>query len=545
MSFRRIHGIFAAAFFSFITICFTLQTGFAQSFGPIQDKYNTLSQNSVSSVSASGNIVWMGPGLNAFFENTGEIYVPQNADSVFSGRGRVFSLETDNNRVFAGLGFTSTRGGNPVQAAQGYYQSFDSGESWVFIEFPLDEPPPGECDNTSVGPPCDLEFSYGSQTYIRTRITVPEQSPPFEVDFSGNTLLSVNWASGLLRSTDNGQTWERLILPPSASNGLSPSNPDGYGWVSRTGDEQTVNRYDPRFDTNLLGFGLLIDSSNRVWVGTAGGINISDNALSASFEQIEWQRSSWSPADTGNTGLLANWIVSIREQPLSGRIWMTNWKTDSQNRDSFGIVSTIDGGESFTRYLEGVRVNDIGFHNGSIYAAADNGLYVSDDDGSSWRRIDRIESPNTFIRSDARYFTLDATSSGMWVGTSDGIASTSDGGQTWRIIRVDVPLSGGNVYQPDAPETETYAYPNPFSPRLHDAVRIKFDIGQQGPVTVRIFDFGMNRIRTLPVDPMGSGSYEVTWDGSDENGRLVAGGTYFYIVEKPDGRVDGKILLLD
>lgn len=545
MSLKRTNGIFTAAFISIITIGFSLQTGFAQSFGPILDRYNSLAQNSVSSVSASGSVVWMGPGLNAYFENSGEIYVPQNADSVFSGRGRVFSLQTESNRIFAGLGFTSTRGGNPVQAAQGYYQSFDSGESWEFIKFPLDEPPPGECDNTSVGPPCDLEFSYGGQAYNRTRITVPEQSPPFEVDFSGNTLLSVNWASGLLRSTDNGQTWERLILPPSASNELNPSNPDGYGWVSSTGDDQTVNRYDPRFDTNLLGFGLLIDSSDRVWVGTAGGINVSDNALFDPFGEIAWRRTSWSPDDPEGNGLLANWIVSIREQPGTGRIWLTNWKTDSQNRDSFGIVSTTDGGETFSRHLQGVRVNDIGFHNGSVFAAADNGLYISDDEGSSWRRIDRIESPNTFIRSDARYFTLDATSSGMWVGTSDGVAFSSDGGNTWRIIRVDVPLSGGNVYQPNAPDVDTYAYPNPFSPRLHDAVRIKFEIEEQGPVTVRIFDFGMNRVRTLPVDLTGSGSYEVIWDGTDTSGRLVASGTYFYFVEKPDGRIDGKILLLD
>ena len=545
MQFKRLHGPLFAAIFYLILIFSLNQTTYAQSFGPIPDRFNTIAQNSVSSVSASGSIIWMGPGLNAFFENTGEIYIPQNADSVFSGRGRVFSLNSDGTRVLAGLGFTSTRGGGPVQAAMGYYQTFNEGQSWDFIDFPLDQRAPGQCDNTSVGPPCDLEFTYGGQSYIRTRITVPEQSPPYEVAFSGNTLLSVNWASGLLRSLNNGESWERLILPPSSADNLTPSNMDGYQWVSRTGDDQTVNRYDPRFDTNLLGFGLLIDSSGRVWAGTAGGINISENALSAPFEEIEWQRSYWSPDITESDGLLSNWIVSIREQPGTGRVWMTNWKTDSQNRDSFGIVSTADGGQTFTQHLQGVRANDIGFFNGDIYVAADNGLYVSADQGISWNRLDRIESPNTFIRSDARYFTLGATSSAIWVGTSDGIASTSDGGENWQILRVDMPLDGGNVYQPDAPNVSTYAYPNPFSPRLHGNVRIKFELVQQGPVTVRIFDFGMNRIRTLQVDPAGSGSYEVIWDGTDNGGRLVAGGAYFYVIDKPDGRDEGKILLID
>jgi ligand-binding sensor domain-containing protein len=224
---------------------------------------------------------------------------------------------------------------------------------------------------------------------------------------------------------------------------------------------------------------------------------------------------------------------------------MTNWRTDSENRDQFGIVSTEDGGITFKQYLEGIRINDIGFYGGTIFAAGDNGLYVSDDGGDNWRRIDQIISPNSFLRRDARYFTLASTDNNLWVGTSDGVASTSDGGESWSIIRVDMPLSGGNIYQPDAPDTDTYAYPNPYSPRLHSEVRIKFELVQQGPVVVWIYDYGMNRVKTLRVDPLGAGSYEAVWDGTNQNGRLVSGGTYFYVVNKPGGRVDGKILVLD
>ena len=515
---------------------------FAQTFGPVDDRFSSIQQNSISTLEASGNSVWMGPGMNAYFEQSGDIFVPQNADSIFSGRGRVFSLSVDGNRIFAGTGFTSTAGGEPVNAAQGYYQSFNNGQHWDFIPFLLDHRPPAECDGSSVGPPCDVEFQYGGETYLRTRITVPEQSPPFEVDFYEQTLMAVHWASGLLRSTDNGQTWERIILPPSFEDELDPSN--SYQWFSRTSNGETVNRYDPRFDNNLLGFGLLIDSNQTVWVGTAGGVNISHNALFAPADQITWKRISFDPEN--NRGLLANWIVTIREQPGTNRIWMTNWRADPDNRDAFGLVFTEDGGETFSRFLEGIRVNDVGFFNGSVFAAADQGLFISHNDGTNWQRIDQIRSPNTFIRNDTRYFAVSSTDQSLWVGTGDGLASTNDGGNTWRIIRVDVPLRGGNIYQPDAPDVDAYAYPNPFSPNLHSVVRIKFESKQAGRATVRIFDFGMNSVRTLTIDSIPiAGSYETLWDGRDETGRILSAGTYFYSIETPSGRANGKILLIE
>ncbi len=513
-------------------------------FGPLLDRYESIQQNSVSSLEANFDAIWMAPGLNAYFENTGEIYVPQRADSIFSGRGRAFSLAVQNTRVLAGLGYTSTTGGENVNAAMGYYKSFDNGNTWDFYPFPLDERPPAEanCDGNSFGPPCDAEFIYGGNRYLRTKITVPEQSPPFEVDFFEDTILSVNWASGLLRSNDYGLSWERIILPPSSENKLTPDSL--YQWASRTSSGEIINRYDPRFDNNLLGFGLLIDNNKRVWVGTAAGINISDNVLTAPADLIEWRRVSFEPEN--DSGLLSNWIIKIRQQPDTDRIWMTNWRADPQNRDEFGLVYTDDGAKTFQRFLQGERINDVGFFKGSIFAAGDNGLFISGDDGRNWKKMEQIRSPNTFIKQNSRYYAVAATENFLWVGTSDGIASTSDSGETWQIIRTDVPLRGGNIYQPDAPNVSTYAYPNPFSPARHSLVRIKYEMKQPGNATIRIFDFSMSPVRTIHLSPVPvDGAYEITWDGTDESGRIVANGTYFYTIDTTSGNANGKILLLD
>lgn len=513
----------------------------AQNMEPLIDRFSTIQQNSTTSLDAFGDTVWAGPGMNRFIEGDPDIFVPVNADSIFDGRGRVFSLQAAQDTLLAGLGFNITQDGTSVQTAMGYYRSVDGGTEWDFIQFPLDDQPPsGECDTGQTGPPCDIEFTIGDQTYIRTRITVPQQSPPFEVDFHGDTIFSVNWASGVMRSMDGGENWERLILPPST---VTEFTTDGtYQWPSQTRDGQSINRYDPRFDNNLLGFGLLIDDQQRVWVGTAAGVNISENALTAPKDEIEWRRV---PIRSSPDGLLGNWIVNIRQHPENGDVWMSTWNASSDQNDRFGLVVTDDGGNSFRQFLVGERVNDIGFFDGNVYAATDRGLFISDNNGDSWRRISQVRSPNTFIKEGASYFALSSTSQNIWVGTSDGIAVSPDG-ENWNIIRTDLPLSGGNIYQPDAPNTNTYAYPNPFSPRIHDITRIKFEMKQTGNATLRIFDFSMNLVYEEQKNGINqAGAYEFSWNGVDRNGRIAANGTYIYTINSAGSQVDGKILLLD
>jgi len=526
-----------------LVICSTHKLSYAQTTGLVDEKFISIQQNSTSILEAFGDTLWTGPGLNRLIGNEEEWYVPLDADSLFTGRGRVFSLSLSRDKVIAGLGYTDRSGEDDIPAAMGYYKSIDRGESWKFIPFPLDpDPDDEECgqQQTEYKPGCDLTFTYGENTYNRLRITVPQQSPPYEVDFHNNTILSVNWASGLLRSIDGGSSWEKLILPPSTETSLTPGRE--YNWISQTANGDQINRYDPRFDNNLLGFGLLIDSNQRVWVGTASGINLSENALTAPADQISWNRVSFSES---GEGLLGGWIVKIREEPGTGRIWMTNWPSDPQHRDTYGLVSSDDAGKTFDHHLEGIRLNDIGFHNGVIFATGDDGLYISGDSGETWNFSDQIRSPNTYIREDARYFAAAATSERIWIGTEDGLASSGDGGQNWQITRVDFPLRGGNVYQQNAPDVDTYAYPNPFSPSRHNVLRIRYEVRSQNRVRIRIFDFGMNLIRNLENQTLSSGTYETSWDGFDETGQRIANGPVFYIIEEGNRKTSGKILLLD
>jgi hypothetical protein len=237
-------------------------------------------------------------------------------------------------------------------------------------------------------------------------------------------------------------------------------------------------------------------------------------------------------------------VIEIKEEPGTGRIWMTNRVIES-GLENQGLVYTEDGGQTFTQMLMGERINDMGFKDGYVFAAGNNGLFISPNGGDTWLKSPPIKSPNTFIKPSAKYYSVASTSDRVWVGTDDGIASTDDYGKTWEITRVDYPLSGGNIHDPDGPNVEAYAYPNPFSHSVYELVRIKFEVKKQSNIKVRIFDFGMNLVREIENDTFTPGTYEAVWDGYDGKGRLVANGPYIYIIEMGGKQISGKLLVVD
>jgi flagellar hook assembly protein FlgD len=66
-------------------------------------------------------------------------------------------------------------------------------------------------------------------------------------------------------------------------------------------------------------------------------------------------------------------------------------------------------------------------------------------------------------------------------------------------------------------------------------------------VTIELFDFGMNRVRTLIHDASRTtaGEAEEVWDGRTDGGSTAKNGVYFYrvTVNGGDGRW-GKVMVL-
>lgn len=84
---------------------------------------------------------------------------------------------------------------------------------------------------------------------------------------------------------------------------------------------------------------------------------------------------------------------------------------------------------------------------------------------------------------------------------------------------VDVGSRGG---PDDGGPLPLAASPNPFNPRT----TIRFELLQDGPVRLDVFDLAGRLVATLVDEGMSQGSHEVEWDGRDASGREVGSGFF-------------------
>ena len=86
----------------------------------------------------------------------------------------------------------------------------------------------------------------------------------------------------------------------------------------------------------------------------------------------------------------------------------------------------------------------------------------------------------------------------------------------------------------------TQNYPNPFNP----TTMITFTIPQTSQVSLAVYDITGKLIKSLIAKPMDAGYHSVIWNGTDENGKGVASGVYFYKLKAGDFSQTRKCLLL-
>lgn len=496
--------------------------------------YPSIVSNQVQVLEAAGDSLWSGPLLTLYWEGQNRFEIA-DVPALTEQDNVVFSIAArplrSRSLVWAGMAFDT--GGGQAGAA-GFLMSRNGGASFVERSTQLDEPG-------------DTTISYGASTVSAEPITQQANSAPQDLAIGpdADTVWVAGLRSGLRWSADEGETWQRTVLPPDTSVETDPSTPTNV---------RVAPRENGRGSLNHLSYSVLVDESGTVWTGTSSGVNRSVAGSRTQDGSRGWRRFPTSDVNSGPPG---NVVVALAEQPrpeARNPIWMASWagqQQQEQRPQRFGVAVTPDGGNRFRQALIGERIYDLAARRTQVYAAGETGLFVSADQGTTWRSFETfpLESEEKVLPSDITTRAVSVTDAALWVGTNEGLlrldrskeSQLLEGDPRWQLFRTKTPVNPEEPTE-QVPDVSTYAYPNPFVPSRDELVRIAYELETARSVTVTIYDFGMNRVRTM-TQQKPAGQQETVWRGNDDQGLRVPTGTYFYTVEFGGQTVDGKILV--
>ncbi len=486
--------------------------------------------NSINDVLVVGDTIWTATskGLSVSYDN-GSSWRNYYGDDVFGYESAV-ALE-----YWRGVIFVSTAhheesyDGSSVITGSGMKISTDGGESWISVPQSMDAPG----DSTIV---------YGINTLRALPITVPQQNVTYDIAVLNDTIYATSWSAGLRRNTltallqNSDAKWERVVLPPDYLDSISPDDTLNFSL------QPVAGAFGPEHYLNHVAFSVVVTDSGHIYVGTANGINKSTDGVS-------WRKFNFQNQIEGISG---NFITSLGYDKSTGAIWATTWKAVDPNE--FDAVSaTFDGGESWRRFLNGEKGHGFGFiplgNDGNVLVATDNGIYRTEDNGVNWFLPGDIRDERGYgFDRFVKFYSCDAKANDsgdktIWIGTSEGLAEYIESAPApiwsgdWTIFFASQELENAD---------ETYAFPNPFNPTLQE-VKIKYYIQEDNtPVTIRIYNFDMQIVRTLLQNATrDKGEQLENWDGCNDGGIYAPNGVYFYVIERGDAdKIFGKIMVL-
>ena len=94
---------------------------------------------------------------------------------------------------------------------------------------------------------------------------------------------------------------------------------------------------------------------------------------------------------------------------------------------------------------------------------------------------------------------------------------------------------------PSIIETRLFSnYPNPFNP----TTTISFDISTESIVKIDVYNIRGQRVKSLVDEYYQVGRYTIDWNGTDDNGKNVSSGLYFYQMRVGDFIQTRKMIMM-
>ena len=484
----------------------------------------TPSNNSISDMIIEGDTVWLGTdnGVSVSTDR-GTSWTNFGGTTTF-GSESVSAIGYNNGIFWAATAHTTTDNGQDLPTGSGLKYTSDGGKTWISIPQPVDKQ-------------SDSIVTYGINNLRALPVTVDVQNIIYDIAFTPGTIWIATFAGGLRKSTDMGQTWQRVVLPPDNLDSIKPADTLNFCLQPVSGTFCSGDNLNYRV------FSVISTNDSTLYVGTADGINKSTDG------GISWVKFTHT---NENNPISGNFVTALGFNQYDSTVWGATWQADGST-EFYGVSFSSDGGLNWKTSLSGEKAHNFAFgDSGEVISCTDDGAFRTKDNGINWILPNSIidASTNISLINNSVYSSAFQGNS-VWVGTSDGLAKIDENSSgnmwsgTWKVFYASQPVSS---------KSQSYAFPNPFDPRT-DILKIKYSTGGQSvPVTIRIFNFSMNLVRTVVENAQrGNPSHLVDnsngvidyWDGKDDNGNIVPNGVYFYRVDAgSNAPVYGKILVV-
>ena len=494
-------------------------------------KFNKVSDdnptsNSISDIITRGDTVWLGTSRGVSLStNRGDTWTNfYNTPSFGTESISAIGFDHSSGTFWAATAHSIDRDGQSLPEGSGLRFTTDGGQTWKSVSQPLDN----QNDTIEV---------YGNNSIRALPVTVAVQNLIYDIAFTPNTIWIATFAGGLRKARidslrlNQNYKWQRVVLPPDYLNSIKPSDTLSFCLQPVKGKFCSENNFNHRV------FSVVSANDSTLYVGSAGGINKStDNGIS-------WKKFTHKNQTYPISG---NFVVALSYNKFDNTIWGATWVTDSTTNFN-GVSSSSDGGETWQTFLEDEKAHNFGFKSGSVLAPTDNGVFRTANEGLTWILPNSIVDEQTrFAISTNVFYSAASQGNDVWIGSADGLAKLNEIVGTvwegkWKVYFASIPLES---------KDEAYVFPNPFSPKNDEGLKFKYTTeGITSNVTIRIYDFAMNYVRTVIQNTPRNISTDierVVWDGKDDAGNTVTNGVYFYRIEIGDrDPIYGKIIVMN
>ena len=305
--------------------------------------------------------------------DSGQNWIPLSDKESFSSVGSIAVAESDPNVIYVGSGEACIRGN--ITHGDGVWKSTDGGKTWKNM---------GLKDTQSVG-----------------RVIVDPRNPNIVMVAALGHAYGSNTERGLFRSTDGGQTWEKVLYKDDKTGAIDVE-------------------FDPH--NSSIVFAALWEVIRKPWTLSSGGPG------SGLYKSMDGGK-TWKRLD-GNglpSGILGRIGISVSGAD-GNRVYALIEATEG------GLYRSDDGGENWTYVNKEDRFRQRAWYFTHVFADPKNtdlvyilntGMYSSRDGGKSFSLV---PAPH----GDHHGLWINPNHPNRMINSNDGGADiTMDGGKTW------------------------------------------------------------------------------------------------------------------